>query len=313
MIQKLADRIREKHAPVVVGLDPNPSLIPKHLYDEAARSLRNKPEADDELSVTASAIWKFNRQIVDAVADLVPAVKPQIAMYEQYGIPGLRTYLRTIQYCREKGLIVIADVKRGDIGSTSQAYARAHLGRTEAGGVMHRIFDADFATINPYFGSDGVEPFIEVCRQENKGIFVLVKTSNPGSVEFQDVRMEDGRPFYELVGEKVSKWGESLMDGKFSDVCAVVGATFPEQAARLRTIMPHTFILAPGYGAQGATAADLKGFFDEDGEGCIVNSSRGIIGAYQKEKYTRFGPEGFAEAARASAKDMIDDLASVLG
>ncbi|MBO5998240.1 MAG: orotidine-5'-phosphate decarboxylase [Lachnospiraceae bacterium] len=312
MIQKLLEQIELKHAPVVVGLDPNPSMIPKHLYDEAVRSLRNKPEADDELEITASAIWKFNRQIIDAVADLVPAVKPQIAMYEQFGIPGLQAYLRTLRYCREKGLIVIADVKRGDIGSTSQAYARAHLGRTEANGVMRRIFDADFATVNPYFGTDGIEPFMDICRQEHKGIFILVKTSNPTSVEFQDVRLEDGTPLYELVGKKVSEWGAGLMDGKYSDVGAVVGATYPEQAKRLREVMPHTFILAPGYGAQGATAKDLAGFFDADGQGCIVNSSRGIIAAYQKEKYAGFGPEGFAEAARAAAKDMIEDLSSVI-
>ena len=312
MIRKLMEQIEAKHAPVVVGLDPNPSMIPKHLYTEAARSLRNKPEADDELEITACAIWKFNRQIIDAVGDLIPAVKPQIAMYEQFGIPGLQTYLRTLRYCREKGLIVIADVKRGDIGSTSMAYARAHLGRTEANGVMRRIFDADFATVNPYFGTDGIEPFIDICRQEKKGIFVLVKTSNPTSVEFQDVLLEDGTPLYELVGRKVSEWGAGLMDGSYSDVGAVVGATYPEQAKRLREVMPHTFILAPGYGAQGATASDLAGFFDSDGKGCIVNSSRGIIAAYQKEKYAGYGPEGFAEAARAAAKDMIDDLSSVI-
>ena len=309
MIQKLVNEIERKHAPVVVGLDPNPSFIPDHLFEEAARSLRDKPEADDELAIAAKAVWKFNRGIIDAVADLVPAVKPQIAMYEQFGTAGLEAYLRTIRYCREKGLIVIADVKRGDIGSTSQAYAVAHLGRIDIRGVRRRLFDADFATVNPYFGTDGIEPFTEVCKKENKGIFVLVKTSNPGSAEFQDVKLEDGRHMYELVGEKVRKWGESLMDGKFSDVGAVVGATYPEQAKRLREIMPHTFILAPGYGAQGAKASDLKDFFDSDGQGCIVNSSRGIIAAYTREKYAKYGPEGFAEAARAAARDMIEDLA----
>ena len=218
----------------------------------------------------------------------------------QFGIPGMIAYRRTVDYCRSKGLIVIGDVKRGDIGSTSEAYARGHLAGTG--------FDVDFATVNPYLGSDGVKPFIKVCKEHDKGIFVLVKTSNPSSGEFQDVLTGDGRAVYELVGKMVREWGSECMEGVYSNVGAVVGATYPEQAKILRKLMPHTFILAPGYGAQGATAADLSGFFDADGLGAIVNSSRGIIAAYKKEAYSKYGEEGFADAARAAAIDMIEDL-----
>ncbi|MBQ3392707.1 MAG: orotidine-5'-phosphate decarboxylase [Lachnospiraceae bacterium] len=304
MIQKLIDAIVEKKAPVVVGLDPNLEFIPPQLLAQAREVTEETPYGDRESAIAAEAVWQFNKKIVDAVCDLVPAVKPQSAMYEQFGIPGLLAYRSTVQYCRDKGLIVIGDVKRGDIGSTSAAYARGHL----AG----KAFDVDFATINPYLGSDGVKPFIEVCREHDRGIFVLVKTSNPSSGEFQDVRTQDGRPIYELVGQKVSEWGESFMEGRYSNVGAVVGATYPEQGEQLRKLMPHTFILAPGYGAQGASAKDLKSFFDEDGLGAIVNSSRGIIAAYKKEAYSRFGAEHFDEAARAAALDMIEDLRSVL-
>lgn len=312
MISTLIEKIREKNAPVVVGLDPQLEFIPDQIMKDAARHVDERSIYDEDQGIAAEAVWRFNREIIDAVADLVPAVKPQIAMYEQFGIPGLVAYWKTIRYCQEKGLIVIGDVKRGDIGSTSEAYARAHLGRVRIGGHHVRAFDEDFCTVNPYLGSDGIKPFIDVCNQENKGIFILVKTSNPSGGEFQDLKMEDGRPLYEVVGEKVSEWGESSMDGEYSNVGAVVGATYPEQAKALRKLMPHTFILAPGYGAQGATAQDLSGFFDENGSGAIVNSSRGIIAAYRKDRYARYGAEGFAEAARAAAKDMIEDLRAVI-
>ena len=312
MIRKLIEKIEQTGAPVVVGLDPSLAFLPQHLIEKAKRRHEEAVYGDDELEIIADALWKFNRGIVDEIADLVPAVKPQIAMYEQFGIPGLITYQRTVRYCREKGLIVIGDVKRGDIGSTSAAYASAHLGRIQFEGIRVPVFGTDFATVNPYLGSDGVKPFIDVCNAEDKGIFVLVKTSNPSSGELQDVLTQDGRPVYELMGEKVREWGELSMDGEFSNVGAVVGATYPEQAARLRELMPHTFILAPGYGAQGATAQDLKPFFLEGGKGAIVNSSRGIIAAYTKEKYAKYGPEGYAEAARAAVTDMIEDLRSVV-
>ncbi len=311
MISKLISKIQEKKAPVVVGLDPQMSFLPEILIKDAQKRVR-EDALDEDLAVAADAIWHFNKEIVDAVAELVPAVKPQVATYEQFGIAGMMTYWRTVRYCQEKGLIVIGDVKRGDIGSTSEAYARAHLGRVEIGGHRIRVFNEDFATVNPYLGTDGIKPFVDVCNQEDKGIFVLVKTSNPSSGEFQDVLTKDGRPMYELVGEKVREWGELSMDGTYSNVGAVVGATYPEQAKVLRERMPHTFILAPGYGAQGATAKDLAGFFDKDGIGAIVNSSRGIIAAYKKDPYAKYGEKGFAEAARAATIDMIEDLRAAL-
>ena len=306
MIRKLMDAIREKQAPVVVGLDPSLSFVPRFLLEEAAKDFAAP------LEIAAEAVWRFNRALIDAVADIVPAVKPQIAMYEQFGIPGLAVYKKTIDYSHEKGLLVIADVKRGDIGSTSIAYAAAHLGKVAVGEEKAAPFDADFATVNPYLGIDGIQPFLDVCNEHDRGIFVLVKTSNPSSGEFQDRLLENGKHLYEEVGEKVSAWGLTSMDGSYSNVGAVVGATYPEEAARLRSLMPHTFILAPGYGAQGATAADLKSFFDANGEGAIVNSSRGIIAAYKKPAYASCGEKGFADAARAAAQDMVRDLRSVL-
>ena len=316
MIGKLVEKIREKNAPVVVGLDPNVSFIPEWVMREAEKECEAKgtaalPGARD-LAVAAEAVWRFNKEIIDCVCDLVPAVKPQIAMYEQFGIPGLVAYWKTVSYSHEKGLLVIGDVKRGDIGSTSEAYARAHIGKTAVTGEAVPVFDEDFATVNPYLGTDGIKPFVDVCSREDRGIFVLVKTSNPSSGEFQDILTADGRPMYEVVGRKVVEWGLSSMDGRYSNVGAVVGATYPEQAAALRALMPNTFILAPGYGAQGATAADLAGFFHEDGTGAIVNSSRGIIAAYTKERYSKYGADRFGEAARAAAQDMISDLRSVL-
>ena len=310
MIQKLMNEIRIKNAPVVVGLDPNLSFVPKYLQEAAWESFSGKGLTDDELALRAAAeaVWEFNKGIVDAVYDLVPAVKPQIAMYEQFGLPGLEVYDRTVRYCREKGLIIIGDVKRGDIGSTSASYAKAHIGRIGIAGRDIPVFDVDFATVNPYLGSDGIEPFVDVCNKCDKGIFVLVKTSNPSSGEFQDILIEGGVPLYELVGRKVREWGERSMDGRYSNVGAVVGATYPEQGEQLRRLMPSTFILAPGYGAQGASAKDLSMFFDEEGAGAIVNSSRGIIAAHTKDAYREFGPEGYAQAARAASVDMIEDL-----
>ena len=312
MISQLMTKIRQKNAPVVVGLDPQLSFIPGVLMKDAEHRVIGRSLYDEDMEIASEAVWMFNREIIDSIADLVPAVKPQIAMYEQFGVSGMTAYLRTVRYCQEKGLIVIGDVKRGDIGSTSEAYARAHLGSMRIRGHKVRAFDEDFATVNPYLGSDGIRPFIDVCNENDKGIFVLVKTSNPSSGEFQDILTQDGRHLYEVVGSKVAEWGQLSMDGTYSNVGAVVGATYPEQAKTLRKLMPHTFILAPGYGAQGATARDLAGFFDANGEGAIVNSSRGIIAAYQKERYARYGAERFGEAARAATIDMIEDLRAVL-
>ena len=305
MINKLISNIRKTNAPIVVGLDPMLNYIPEHIQKKAFA------EFGETLEGAAEAIWQYNKGIVDATCDLIPAVKPQIAMYEQFGIPGLIAYKKTVDYCKSKDLVVIGDIKRGDIGSTSAAYAVGHLGQVQVGSRKYAGFDEDFATVNPYLGSDGVKPFMDICKEEKKGIFVLVKTSNPSSGEFQD-RVIDGRPLYELVGEKVAQWGDELMGDEYSYVGAVVGATYPEMGKVLRKIMPKTFILVPGYGAQGGKGADLVHFFNEDGLGAIVNSSRGIIAAYTQEKYKEFGAENYADASRAAVKDMIADISGAL-
>ncbi|HJD27821.1 MAG TPA: orotidine-5'-phosphate decarboxylase [Candidatus Blautia avicola] len=305
MINKLIAKIQKTNAPIVVGLDPMLNYIPKHVQEKAFK------EYGETLEGAAEAIWQFNKEIVDKTYDLIPAVKPQIAMYEQFGIPGLMAYKKTVDYCKSKDLVVIGDIKRGDIGSTSAAYAVGHLGKVQVGENKIAAFDEDFATVNPYLGSDGVKPFIDVCKEEKKGIFVLVKTSNPSSGEFQD-RLIDGRPLYELVGEKVAQWGEECMGDSYSYVGAVVGATYPEMGKVLRKIMPKAYILVPGYGAQGGQGKDLVHFFNEDGLGAIVNSSRGIIAAYKQEKYARFGEENFGDASRAAVEDMIADIDGAL-
>ena len=278
MISKLISGIKAKNAPVVVGLDPQLSFVPKFILDKYYK------EMDYSLEAVAEAIYEYNKGLMDAVADLVPAVKPQIAMYEQFGIPGLVAYKKTVDYAHEKGLVVIGDIKRGDIGSTSTAYAVGHIGTVQIG-------DKKITPIN----------------ENDRGIFVLVKTSNPSSGEFQDKEI-DGCPLYEIVADKVKEWGEESMDGDYSNVGAVVGATYPEMGARLRKLMPKTYILVPGYGAQGGSGKDLAGFFNEDGLGAIINSSRGIIAAYKNEKYASFGEEGYADAARKATEDMLLDI-----
>lgn len=310
MINTLTEKIKKLQAPIVVGLDPTMKFVPEYMKKQAFA------EYGETLKGAAAAILAYNKGIVDAVCDLVPAVKPQIAMYEQFGIEGLIAFQKTVAYCKEKGLVVIGDIKRGDIGSTSEAYAVAHLGQVQVGNTMCRGFEEDFATVNPYLGSDGVQPFIKVCKEEKKGIFVLVKTSNPSSGEFQDrlVLPKDSRdaakarPLYEIVGEKVAQWAAECMGGEYSYIGAVVGATYPEMGKILRQIMPRSYILVPGYGAQGGSGKDLKPFFNEDGLGAIVNSSRGIIAAYQQEKYAKYGEENYADAARAAVLDMREDI-----
>ena len=305
MINQLTAKIKKTGAPFVVGLDPMLNYVPQHIQKKAFA------EFGETLEGAAEAIWQFNKEIVDKTYDLIPAVKPQIAMYEQFGLPGLAAFKKTVDYCKEKGLVVIGDIKRGDIGSTSAAYAVGHIGKVQVGSRSYAPFDEDFVTVNPYLGSDGINPFLDVCREEKKGIFVLVKTSNPSSGEFQD-RLIDGRPLYELVGEKVAQWGESLMGEEYSYVGAVVGATYPEMGKVLRKIMPKAYILVPGYGAQGGKGKDLVHFFNEDGLGAIVNSSRGIIAAYKQETYAKYGEENFADASRAAVEDMIADIRSAL-
>ncbi len=305
MIRQLIEKIQKTKAPICVGLDPMLSYVPEHIQAAAFE------QYGETLEGAAEAIWQFNKEIVDHTFDLIPAVKPQIAMYEQFGIEGLKVYKRTVDYCKEKGLVVIGDAKRGDIGSTSAAYATGHIGSVQVGSKTYSGFDTDFLTVNPYLGTDGVKPFVDVCNSHDRGLFVLVKTSNPSSGEFQD-RLIDGRPLYEWVAEKVVEWGNASMDGDYSNVGAVVGATYPEMSRILRNLMPHTYFLVPGYGAQGGTAEDLKHCFNKDGLGAVVNSSRGIIAAYKQEKYKKFGTEHFAEASRQAVIDMVADINSVL-
>ena len=305
MINKLVANIKKTNAPIVVGLDPMLNYIPEHVQKKAFA------EFGETLEGAAEAIWQFNKEIVDKTYDLVPAVKPQIAMYEQFGIPGLEAFKKTVDYCKEKGLVVIGDIKRGDIGSTSAAYAVGHLGHVQVGSKSYAPFDEDFVTVNPYLGSDGVNPFIDICKEENKGLFILVKTSNPSSGEFQD-QLVDGRPLYELVGEKVAAWGEAHMGDEYSYIGAVVGATYPEMGKVLRKVMPKSYILVPGYGAQGGQGKDLVHFFNEDGLGAIVNSSRGIIAAYKQEAYAKFGAENFGDASRAAVEAMVADISNAL-
>lgn len=305
MINKLVQKIEEKQAPIVVGLDPMLSYIPEHVtkkaYDEKGETLEGACEA----------IFQYNKAIIDATYDLIPAVKPQIAMYEQFGIEGLIAYKKTIDYCKEKDLVIIGDIKRGDIGSTSSAYAVGHLGKVQVGSKQYYGFDEDFVTVNPYLGSDGIKPFIDVCKEENKGLFILVKTSNKSSGEFQD-RLIDGKPLYEHVAKKVSEWGEEHMGNQYSYIGAVVGATYPEIGKELRELMPNTYFLVPGYGAQGGKGSDLVHYFNKDGLGAIVNSSRGIIAAYKQAGYEKFGELGYADAARQAVINMKEDLMNAI-
>ena len=305
MINQLVANIKKTGAPIVVGLDPMLNYIPEQVQKKAFA------EYGETLEGAAEAIWQFNKEIVDKTYDLIPAVKPQIAMYEQFGLPGLAAFKKTVDYCKEKGLVVIGDIKRGDIGSTSAAYAVGHIGKVKVGSKTYAPFDEDFVTVNPYLGSDGVNPFLDVCKEEKKGIFVLVKTSNPSSGEFQDQKI-DGRPLYELVGEKVAAWGSEVMGDEYSYVGAVVGATYPEMGKVLRKVMPKAYILVPGYGAQGGKGKDLVHFFNEDGLGAIVNSSRGIIAAYKQEQYAKFGAENFGDASREAVETMIADIKGAL-
>lgn len=304
MINALVSKIQKTGAPIVVGLDPMLSYIPQHIVDKSLK------EHGETLEGAADAIWEFNKAIVDQTYDLIPAVKPQIAMYEQFGVPGVAAYQKTVDYCKSKGLVVIGDVKRGDIGSTSEAYAIGHLGKVTVGNSRLSAFGEDFATVNPYLGSDGIKPFLTVCAEEKKGIFILVKTSNPSSGEFQD-QLINGKPLYELVAEKVNEWGAEVMGDSYSYVGCVVGATYPEMGKVLRKVMPKTYILVPGYGAQGGTAESLRPYFNEDGLGAIVNSSRGIIAAYKQPQYAQFGAQNFADASRKAVEDMIADIASI--
>lgn len=308
IIDLLIEKIIETNNPTVVGLDPRLSYIPSFIKEEAYKKYGKTPAG------AAEAFWQFNKSIIDAVYDLVPAVKPQIAMYEQYGVEGMECYIKTIAYAKEKGLVVIGDIKRSDITSTAEAYSKGHIGRAEVEEVAYEIYKEDMITLNPYLGWDSIEPYLSDCKEYEKGLFILVKTSNPNSGQLQDLDV-GGMTLYEKVAELTEEWGQSLR-GKYdySSVGAVVGATHPKQAESLRKRMPHTFFLVPGYGAQGGTAEDLAVCFDEKGLGAIINSSRGIIAAYTKEKYaTKYTEKEFAQASRQAVIDMRDDLNRVHG
>jgi len=302
IIDKLISKIQEMQSPIVVGLDPRLSQIPDHIKEPIYAEKGKTPGA------AASAIFSFNIAIINSIYDIVPAIKPQIAMYEQFGPEGIACYKETVAYAKSKGLIVIGDIKRGDIASTAEAYSDAHIGKTDVDGEETPIFDTDFITVNPYLGFDSIDPYLTDCEIYNKGLFVLVKTSNESSSQIQNLQIADGRPVYAHVGELVDHWGRGLI-GKhgFSSIGAVVGATHPAEGQELRELLPRTFFLVPGYGAQGGKAADLCGMLNKDGLGIIVNNSRGITGAYQSQKY-KSNDEDFAEAARAAALDMKADL-----
>ena len=304
MISQLIEKIQKTKAPICVGLDPMLSYVPEHIVKRAFDAY------GETLEGAAEAIWQYNKEIIDNTYDLIPAVKPQIAMYEQFGIEGLMVYKKTVDYCHEKGLVVIGDAKRGDIGSTSAAYATGHLGKVQVGSQTYEPFLGDALTVNGYLGSDGIKPLLATCRDNDKGIFVLVKTSNPSSGELQDKKI-DGMTIYETMGHMCEKWGEDLPGVYgYSGVGAVVGATYPEQLRYLRDVLPTTFFLIPGYGAQGAGAKDIAGAFDKNGLGGIVNSSRGIMCAYQKEKCDE---HDYAEAARREAIRMRNEIMGIVG
>ena len=308
MIDQLIEKIKELNNPTVVGLDPNLDFVPEFI----------KKEAFDKHGMTtkgaADAFLKFNKMIIDEIYDMVPAVKPQVSMYEQLGEEGIKAYIETIKYAKSKGLIVIGDIKRGDIASTAEAYSNGHIGMVKIGDTNQKVYESDFVTVNPYMGYDAVSPYLNNCEKYDKGLFILVKTSNPFGGQIQDIETKDGTQIYEKVGELVSRWGKDYIgESGFSKIGAVVGATYPEQGKKLRALMPHTFFLVPGYGAQGATAEDLVGCFNKEGIGAIVNSSRGIIAAYKNDKYKlKFNEKQFAKAARAAVIDMRKDLTIAL-
>lgn len=309
MIDTLVKKIQQTNNPTVVGLDPRLDYIPKHIKEQAFAQYGKTPLG------AAKALLSFNVAIIDAIYDLIPAVKPQVAMYEQFGAEGIQAYIETIQYAKSKDLVVIGDIKRSDIASTAEAYSDGHIGRVIIEEEKFEIYHEDFITLNPYLGFDSIEPYLGNCSVYDKGMFILVKTSNPNSGEIQDIFVgENNERLYEYMGKLVSKWGDAMIgESGYSRIGAVVGATHSDQGKRLRELMPKTYFLVPGYGAQGATAKDLAGCFDSNGLGAIVNSSRGIIAAYTLKKYKNdFPEEKFADAARQAVLDMQHDLISVL-
>ena len=299
-IDRLIDKIKETNNPTVIGLDPRYEMIPNCIKEKYSQDLEG----------ISKAIIEFNKKLIDETCDIIPAVKVQIAFYEMYGIEGLKAFKETCNYAKSKNMLVIADAKRGDIGSTAEGYSKAFLGRTKIGDKEIPIFDVDFLTVNAYFGIDCVKPFIEDCKKYGKGIFILVKTSNPSSGELQDLKTKDGDEIYTEMAKLVEKWGEELRgEYGYSSISAVVGATYPKQLKQIREIAPHTFFLIPGYGAQGGKAEDIALGFDSNGLGGIVNNSRGLMCAYKSDLWKdKFSEEDFAKATREEAIRMRDEL-----
>ena len=303
-IDRLIDKIKETNNPTVMGLDPRFDMLPKCVTDKYSKDLEG----------VSKAIIEYNKALIDATYDIIPAIKPQIAFYEMFGLPGMNAFYETCKYAKEKGMIIIADIKRGDIGSTAQGYSNAYLGKTKIGDKEESIFDVDFVTVNPYMGTDCVKPFIEDCKKYDKGMFILVKTSNPSSGELQDVKLENGQEVYKKVAELVEEWGKDLI-GKynFSSVAAVVGATYPKQLETLRKLAPHTYFLIPGYGAQGGKAEDIALGFDENNLGGIVNASRSLMCAYKSDLWKdKFSEQEYYKATREEAIRMRDEICVAL-
>ena len=292
-IDKLIERIKKLNNPTVMGLDPRYEMLPKCVTEKYSQDLEG----------VSKAIIEYNKGLIDATYDIIPAIKPQIAFYEMFGLPGIKAFEETCIYAKEKGMIVIADVKRGDIGSTAAGYSNAFLGKTPVGEKKLSIYDVEFVTVNPYMGTDCVKPFIEDCKKYNKGLFILVKTSNPSSGELQDLKLENGKEVYMQVAELVEKWGEELRgEYGYSSIAAVVGATYPEQLRKIREKAQHTFFLIPGYGAQGGKVEDIALGFDKNGIGGIINASRSLMCAYKLENWKdKFKEEEYAKATRAEA------------
>ena len=302
----LCGKIAELNNPTVMGLDPKLEYIPQFIIDEAKENF-----PDDEEMAACEAIFEFNKALIDAVCDIIPAIKPQIAYYEMYGICGLEAFLETVDYAKSKGMVVITDAKRNDIGTTATAYAKALIGETEFLDSTKPVVDSDAVTVNGYLGTDGIKPFTDVCKEGGKGIFTLVRTSNPSAGDLQDLELKDGRKVYEAMADMVNEWGKDLVgECGFSSVGAVVGATWPEQAVDVRTRMPKTLILVPGYGAQGAGADAAVASFTADGKGSIVNASRSLMCAWKKREDLE--PKDFAQATRDEAIDMRDKLNAAL-
>ena len=302
-IDRLINKIKETNNPTVIGLDPRYELLPKCVLEKYPNTMEG----------VSQAIIEYNKALIDEICDVIPAVKPQIAFYEMFGIPGMKAFEETCKYAKQKGMIVIADIKRGDIGSTAQGYSNAYLGKTKIGEKEESIFDVDFVTVNPYMGTDCIKPFIEDCKKYDKGIFILVKTSNPSSGELQDVKLENGEEVYVKVSKLVEEWGKDLRgEYGYSSIAAVVGATYPKQLKEIREIAPHTYFLIPGYGAQGGKVEDIALGFDKNGLGGIVNASRSLMCAYKSELWKdKFEEKDYAKATRAEALRMKEELGEI--